>query len=99
MAASATDEYKCYYQDEVRTRLVTGNYELSVEEIATEQSIVGLVGNDKSLDSIVERNEHGSFKSDSQNRFDIWLMLKISFKDSQEIDVIWHIPVKLENKI
>ncbi len=99
VAASATDEYKCYYQDEVRTRLVTGNYELSVEEIATEQSIVGLVGNDKSLDSIVERNEHGSFKSDSQNRFDIWLMLKISFKDSQENDVIWHIPVILENKI
>lgn len=100
VAALATDEDKCYYQEEVRTHLITGNYKLNVLEIKTEQSIAGLVQNDvEDLDTIIDKNENGSFKTDAQNRFDIWMMLQISFKNSDDKDVTYHIPVVLENKI
>ena len=100
IAALATDDKKCYDQEEVRTHLITGNYKLSVLDIKTEQSIMGLVEKDKrSLDSIIDKNEHGSFKTDSQNRFDIWMHLQITFNDSQDKEVTYHIPIVLENKI
>ena len=82
VAALATDKDKCYEQEDVRTHLITGNYRLNVQEIKTEQSIAGLVQNNiEDLDSIIEKNENGSFKSDSQNRFDIWMLLQISFNN------------------
>ena len=100
VAALATDEDKCYDQEEVRTHLITGNYKLNVQEIKTEQSIAGLVQNNiEDLDSIIEKNENGSFKTDSQNRFDIWMLLQISFNNSFDKEVTYHIPVVIENKI
>ena len=100
IAALADDENKCYYQEEVRTHLITGNYTLKVQDVKTEQSIVALVqDNVADLDFIVERNSAGTFKSDSQNRFDIWLLLQISFNDNNDNEVIWNIPVVMENKI
>ena len=100
VAALATDEDKCYEQEDVRTHLITGNYRLNVQEIKTEQSIAGLVQNNiEGLDSIIEKNENGSFKSDSQNRFDIWMLLQISFNNRFDKEVTYHIPIVLENKI
>lgn len=100
VAALATDEDKCYDQEVVRTHLITGNYRLNVQEIKTEQSIVGLAQNNiEGLDSIIEKNENGSFKSDSQNRFDIWMLLQISFNNRFDKEVTYHIPIVLENKI
>jgi hypothetical protein len=100
VAALATDEDKCYDQEDVRTHLITGNYRLNVQEIKTEQSIAGLVQNNiEDLDSIIEKNENGSFKSDSQNRFDIWMLLQISFNNRFDKEVTYHIPIVLENKI
>lgn len=99
VAAKADDEDKCYY-DQVRQQLLLGNYQLNVDCIKTEQSIVGLA-NDKlsDLDGIVEKTDKGQFKTDGQNRFDIWMLAHITFTDNQDCEQNWTLPIVVENKI
>lgn len=91
---------KAYYdrdvncREEVLRHLITGNYELKAWTIKTEQSIVGLA--DGRTSEFVDVFENGVIKNDAQNRFDIWMLLQVTFKDS---DATWAIPVILENKI
>ena len=91
---------KAYYdgslnsREEVLRHLITGNYEFKAYTIKTEQSIIGLA--DGRASEFAEIFENGVIKNDAQNRFDIWMLLQIMFKDS---DAIWNIPIILENKI
>ena len=99
VAALANNRIQCYSED-VRTHLITGNYKLKILDIKLEQSIVGLVyDNTSKLDNIVEKQSSGSFKTDAQNRFDVWFLLQIIFQDANDNETIWNIPVVLENKI
>lgn len=93
------DEYKCYY-DTVRQHLITGNYLLEVDSIRTEQSIIGLA-RDKAgkLENYVEKTSGGAFSTNAQNRFDIWMLLKITFEGGNGADETWTLPVVVENKI
>ncbi len=99
VAAKAEDEWKCYY-DVVRQHLLAGNYQLYVDSVKTEQSIVGLA-EDKiaELDTIVEKTEKGQFSKGNQNRFDIWMLLRIKFTDELDREQNWTVPVVVENKI
>lgn len=93
------DEYKCYY-DVVRQHLLTGNYRLEVDTFRTEQSIIGLA-RDKAIrfEDYVEKTRSGAFSTDSQNRFDIWMLLKITFEGDNGTDETWTLPLVVENKI
>ena len=99
VATKATDEEKCYYH-QVREHLITGNYSLQVESIKTEQSIIGLAnGNTDDFKGVVETNDKGLFKKDSKNRFDIWMLLHITFIDEYDQEKQWYLPIVVENKI
>ena len=100
VAALAGDRIPTWKED-VRTHLITGNYNLIIQKIETEQSIAGLVydNNAMSLDSIVDKQASGAYKTDSQNRFDVWILLQIAFYDASDNEAIWNIPIVLENKI
>ena len=92
-AAKADDEDKCYYY-QVRQRLLSGNYQLNVDCIKTEQPIVDLANERLSdLDGIVEKTRN------DLNRFDIWILAKITFTDNQDCEQNWTIPIVVENKI
>ena len=98
-ATKADDEWKCYF-DEVRQHLLSGNYLLKVDCIKTEQSIVGLANEKLSdLDGIVEKTDKGQFKKDGQNRFDIWMLVHITFTDEKDCERNWTLPIVVENKI
>lgn len=93
------DEYKCYY-DIVRQHLITGNYRLEVDTIRTEQSIIGLArGESSNFENYVEKTKSGAFSTDSQNRFDIWMLLHITFEGENGADETWTLPLVVENKI
>ena len=98
-ASKADDEWKCYY-DQVRQHLIAGDFQLNVNCVKTEQSIVALA-NEKltDLDGIVEKTDKGQFKKDSQNRFDIWMLIHITFTDEQDCERNWTVPIVVENKI
>lgn len=99
IAAKADNEDKCFY-DQVRLHLLSGNYQLRVDCVKTEQSIIGLASERMSdLDGIVEKTENGQFKKDGQNRFDIWMLVKVAFTDEQDREKNWTIPIVVENKI
>ena len=99
VATKAIDEEKCYYH-QVREHLITGNYTLQVESIKTEQSIIGLAnGQTDDFKGVVETNDKGLFKKDSKNRFDIWMLLHITFIDEHDQEKQWFLPVVVENKI
>ena len=86
IAAKADDQDKCYFY-QVRQHLLSGNYRLQVDCVKTEQSIVGLANEKLSdLDGIVEKTDNGQFKKDSQNRFDIWMLVHIAFTDEQDCE-------------
>lgn len=99
LAAEADDEEKCYmYQ--VRQHLLSGNYQLRVDCVKTEQSIVSLADSKLSdLNGIVEKTDKNQFKTDSQNRFDIWIIAHITFTDEQDREQYWTLPIVVENKI
>lgn len=94
IAAKAYNREKGNYREEVLRHLITGNYEFKTCTIKTEQSIIGLANGRTS--EFVGVFEKGVIKNDAQNRFDIWMLLQVAFKDS---DQIWTIPIILENKI
>lgn len=100
VATKGNDEYKCYY-DIVRRHLIAGNYQLTVEDIKTEQSIIGLAKDMviPDLEHLVEKTDKGTFKQDGQNRFDIWMLLRISFTDDDDKKQEWTLPLVIENKI
>lgn len=99
VATYASDEDKCFY-DQVRQHLISGNYTLRVESIKTEQSIIGLAkGATADFKNIVEVNDNGAFKKDSNNRFDIWMLLIVNFMDDNDQEQQWYLPVVVENKI
>lgn len=93
------DEEKCYY-DRVRQHLITGNYHMEVDTIRTEQSIISLA-RDRSNDFVdfVERTKSGAFSTDAQNRFDIWMLLRITFEGESGAEETWTLPLVVENKI
>lgn len=93
------DEYKCYYNI-VRQHLITGNYRLEVDSIRTEQSIIGLARDRASeFADYVERTKSGAYCTDAQNRFDIWMLLRITFEGDSGQDETWTLPMVVENKI
>ena len=99
IAAKADDQDKCYFY-QVRQHLLSGNYQLKVDCVKTEQSIVGLANEKLSdLDGIVEKTDNGQFKKDGQNRFDIWILVHITFTDEQDCERNWTVPIVVENKI
>ena len=99
VATHAGDEDKCFYH-QVRERLISGNYTLQVENIKTEQSIIGLAkGKTDDFKNVVEVNSNGTFKRDANNRFDIWMLLHITFTDNNDQEQNWTLPVVMENKI
>ena len=99
IAAKADDQDKCYFY-QVRQHLLSGNYRLQVDRVKTEQSIVGLANEKLSdLDGIVEKADNGQFKKDGQNRFDIWMLVHITFTDEQDRERNWTVPIIGENKI
>ena len=65
VAALAGDRIPTWKED-VRTHLITGNYNLIIQKIETEQSIAGLVydNNAMSLDSIVDKQASGAYKTE-----------------------------------
>lgn len=98
-ATKAEDKDKCYYY-RVREHLISGNYSMRVESIKTEQSIIGLAnGKTESFINVVEQNDSGTFKNDAQNRFDLWMLLHITFVDEKDQEQQWSLPVVIENKI
>ncbi len=99
VATLASDEDKCYY-DQVRQHLISGNYALQVESIKTEQTIIGLAkGATDDFRNVIEMNDKGGFKKDANNRFDIWMLLTITFTDNNDQEQQWCLPVVVENKI
>ena len=99
VAAHATDDEKCYF-NQVHERLISGDYTLQVESIKTEQSIIGLAnGKTDDFKNVVEKNDNGSFKKDANNRFDIWMLLNVTFTDENDQEQHWCLPVVIENKI
>ena len=94
IAAIAYDREECNYREDVLRHLITGNYELRTWTIKTEQSIIGLANGRTS--EFVGVFEKGVIKNDAQNRFDIWMLLQVAFKDYEQT---WTIPIILENKI
>ena len=76
----------------VREILVTGNYLLKVDCVETEQTIIGLA------DDNLERFKDFE-KKDAQNRFDIWILLRIRFTDTNDNKQEWCLPIVIENKI
>ena len=99
IAAKADYQDKCYY-NQVRQHLLSGDYQLNVDCVKTEQSIVGLANERLSdLDGIVEKTDNGQFKKDGQNRFDIWMLVHITFTDEQDCERNWTVPIVVENKI
>ena len=98
-AGQGYDQDKCYY-DVVRKHLLTGNYTLTVENATTEQTIVGLAReHTKDFEGIIEKTVSGAFSTSSQNRFDIWMLLHISFEGADGNVETWTVPVVVENKI
>lgn len=94
------DKEDKFYSDHVRQHLLSGNYRLNVETVKPEQSIVGLAGEKLSdLEPVVEKTSKGEFKRDAQNRFDIWMLLRITFTNEQDKEERWTVPIVLENKI
>ena len=88
-AAKSDDEWKCYF-DQVRQHLITGDYQLNVDCVKTEQSIFGLANEKVSdLDGIVGKKNH----------FDIWMLVRISFTDEKDCEKNWTLPIVVENKI
>ena len=88
IAAKADDQDKCYYY-QVRQHLLSGDYQLNVDCVKTEQSIVGLANEKLSdLDGIVEKTDNGQFKKDGQNRFDIWMLVHITFTGASAVEKI-----------
>ncbi len=99
VATLASDEDKCFYY-QVRQHLISGNYTLQVESIKTEQSIIGLAkAKTDEFKNVVEENDNGTFKKDANNRFDIWMLLHITFTDDIDQEQHWCLPVVVENKI
>ena len=99
IAAMADDQDKCYFY-QVRQHLLSGNYQLKVDCVKTEQSIVGLANEKLSdFEGIVEKTDNGQFKKDGQNRFDIWMLVHITFTDEQDCERNWTVPIIVENKI
>ena len=99
IAAKADHQDKCYY-NQVRQHLLSGDYQLNVDCVKTEQSIVGLANERLSdFDGIVEKTDNGQFKKDGQNRFDIWMLVHITFTDEQDCERNWTVPIVVENKI
>ncbi len=97
-AAKADTEDRCYF-DTIRQHLIAGDYRLDVEEIQTEKSIISFAeGRQEKFADIVEKTDKGSFRTDSQNRFDIWMLLSISFCNDQKQET-WKLPIVIENKI
>ena len=94
IAAKAYYAGKEYRHETVLRHLITGNYEFKSWTIKTEQSIIALANGRTS--EFVDVFENGVIKNDAQNRFDIWMLLQVAFKDS---DITWAIPIILENKI
>lgn len=98
-ADGGADEDKCFF-DTVRRHLLTGKYSLNVESVSAEQSIIGLAGGQGSqLDNCVDKTQGGLFKTDSQNRFDIWMLLHVTFENADGSDETWTVPLIVENKI
>ena len=99
VATLASDEDKCYYY-QVRQHLISGNYTLQVESSKTEQSIIELAkGATDDFINVVEVNDKGAFKKDAYNRFDIWMLLTVTFTDDNDQEQMWYLPVIVENKI
>lgn len=99
VATFAGDEEKCFF-NQVRQHLISGNFTLQVENIKTEQSIIGLAkGKSDDFKNVVEKNDNGTFKKDANNRFDIWMLLHITFTDDNDQEQRWCLPIVFENKI
>lgn len=101
LAAARAQNENQFYWNEVKEHLVTGNYKLEVEDIKSEQSIIGLAGGQSDLlNNYVEKNStNNAYKTDSQNRFDIWILARISYTNAKDEKTSWTIPVVVENKI
>ena len=99
LARKADSQEKCFYP-QVRERLITGDYELEVLDSGVERSIVSLLGS-KREDAIpyLESTKKGDVGTGSANRFDIWMLLKISFVNKDDNTETWTIPLVIENKI
>ena len=99
VATKADSQEKCFYP-QVRERLITGDYELEVMDAGVERSIVSLLGG-KSHDAkpYLESTGKGEISTGSANRFDIWMLIKISFLGKDDIAENWTIPLVIENKI
>ena len=84
LAAARAQNEDQFYWNEVKEHLVTGNYKLVVENIQSEQSIIGLAGGQSDLlNNYVEKNStNNAYKTDSQNRFDIWMLIRISYTNA-----------------
>ncbi len=99
VAAKADTEEKCFWQ-QVRSLLLLGNYQIKVDCVKPEQSIVGLANEKNSdFDGIVEKTDKGQFKKDGQNRFDIWMLVHVIFTDDEDCERNWTLPIVVENKI
>ena len=81
----------------LKSILFNENYSIQVEDIQTEQPIIKLVNaiKENDFDGIIEKNNKDKFKEDKNNRFDIWMELKINDNEGRE----WIVPIILENKI
>lgn len=100
MAATKADSQdKCFFP-QVRERLITGDYVLEVLDSGVEKSIVSLLGSKRhDAEPYLESTPKGGVGTGSANRFDIWVLLKISFVNKDDITESWIIPVVVENKI
>ncbi len=98
VAAKANTEDQCC-GDNVRQHLIAGDYKMEVDEIQAEKSIISFAdGRQEKFADFVEKTGKGGFKTDNQNRFDIWMLLHITFGDEQNKET-WTLPVVVENKI
>lgn len=103
-AAHALDSDKCGDQA-FRYHLLAEDYSLEVEQLTPEQSIIGIAKDRTSnpgnvLEGIVQKTDkQKAFKTGDQNRFDIWALLRITYKVDNDADSTWIVPLVIENKI
>ena len=99
LATKADSQEKCFYP-QVRERLITGDYELEILDTGVERSIVSLLGCKRDAAApYLESTKKGDIGTGSANRFDIWMLLKISFVNKDDTTETWTIPFVIENKI
>ena len=99
IATKADTRDRCDFP-QVRERLITGDYVLEVLDHGAERSIVSLLGDRKNdAKQYLEMTSKGEIGTGSANRFDIWMLLKISYVNSDDVTESWTIPLVIENKI